>query len=82
MRTLGEIVGFLLILGGVLCTFAGCVVWTMNPERGIIFWLGLALIAFGWILNNTAATKTCPWCSERVKYRALKCKHCGAALAN
>ena len=79
---IGEIVGFLLMLGGVLCTLGGCVVWAVNPNGGIVFWFGLAMITFGWILNHTTATKICPWCSQRINYRSPKCKHCGAALSN
>jgi len=75
----GEIVGVLLIIVGVLCTFVGCIVEIRNPAGGMVFWLGLAMIAFGWTLNYTTATKTCPWCRKRIRYHAGRCKHCGAA---
>jgi tRNA(Ile2) C34 agmatinyltransferase TiaS len=38
----------------------------------------LALAGFG---VSRASTKVCPQCSERVKKDALKCKHCGSAIA-
>jgi uncharacterized membrane protein len=41
-----EIVGILLIIFGVLCTFAGKV-GVRNSDGGIVFWFGPALIAFG-----------------------------------
>jgi len=78
---IGEIVGLFLMLAGVLCTAGGCMVWAINRDGGIVFWFGLAMVAFGWILNHTTATKTCPWCSQRISYRALRCKHCEAALS-
>jgi hypothetical protein len=76
-----EIVGILLIIFGVLCTFAGKV-GVRNSDGGIVFWFGPALIAFGWILNYTSATKRCPWCSKQIRYDARKCKHCGGRLSN
>jgi uncharacterized membrane protein YfcA len=72
MRTLGNIAGFLLILFGVLLALGGCVVGQFNPGGGIMFWFGIVLIVIGLVVSNSAAKKTCPHCSERVKYKAVK----------
>jgi predicted RNA-binding Zn-ribbon protein involved in translation (DUF1610 family) len=77
LRTLGDIVGFLLIILGVLFSLGGCVVSSINSGGGLMLWIGIAMIAVGWVISNAASKKTCPQCSESVKYKALKCKHCG-----
>lgn len=77
MRVLGDIVGLLLVIVGILCTLGGCVVASINPGGYIMLWFGLAMILTGTLLLNVAGKKTCSQCSERVKVKALKCKHCG-----
>lgn len=81
MRTLMDIAGLLIACLGVIMTMVGCLGATVaGPAGGVIFWIGLALIAIGWAVSSTATHKVCPTCRETVKHKALKCKHCGTEL--
>jgi hypothetical protein len=77
MRALFDIAGGLTVALGIFMTLGGCVVGSINSGGYIMFWFGIALIVVGMIVCSAAGKKTCPKCAESVKYKALKCKHCG-----
>jgi len=69
---------FFLILLDVFLSLGGCVVSATHPAGGSMFWTGLVMIIFGWVISHLANTKECPTCRETVKHAALKCEHCGS----
>jgi len=69
--------GVLIALAGAITTLGGCLLGATLPRGGIIFYLGMAMVVLGWMISNAATKKTCPQCAELVKYKAMKCKHCG-----
>ena len=81
MRTIGDIVGLLLIVVGILSVIGGCSISTISPGGGVIFWIGVLFILAGWLISRGASSKTCPHCQERINHKATKCKHCQSALA-
>ena len=70
MRLLIYFFGLLTVTFGVMCTLG-----SVFLGSGILFLLGIALAAVGWM--NSARRKTCPQCKKPVKYKALKCTNCG-----
>jgi hypothetical protein len=79
MRFLGDIFGLLLIACGVLFLITGLI---FGGSFLPVFSVSALFIAGGWAISNSVSTKTCPACAERVKIKAVKCKHCGSDLAN
>ena len=75
MRTLLHVVGLLFIVAGAACLIGGCALLTVN-DAWITFLFGLAMMVIGWVIANAADKKTCPQCSESVKLKALRCRHC------
>jgi hypothetical protein len=75
MRTVADFAGLLLlIIGGFILLFGWMVA---GQSAGFEIFIGILLVAIGLITSYTATHKTCPQCAERVKHKALKCKHCG-----
>lgn len=48
-------------------------------EAGVLLLLVPVFAIVGFVFS-WASTKKCPYCSERVKKDAAKCKHCGSNL--
>jgi hypothetical protein len=82
MRRLTDLFALLLCVVGILFALASCGLGSIGHDAASFsFWLGIALILTGALISRAASLKTCPECAERVKVKALKCKHCGSELA-
>ena len=82
MRKLLDIIGLLLFAGGIWFALGGYVLGTVtaNVAATLTFWIGVAMAVFGAVLSWTATHKYCPKCAETIRYKAIRCKHCGADL--
>lgn len=80
MRTLLDITGGLIVAAGIFWTMGAYILSTLTPMSDNAIWIGILIIMFGCLVCYYSARKTCPQCSERVKVKAVKCKHCGSAL--
>jgi zinc transporter ZupT len=76
MRVLGDIVGILIVVVGVLSVLAG-----LALSSRFYFLLAVALFVVAGLILRAASHKSCPQCAESVKHEALKCKHCGHQFA-
>jgi hypothetical protein len=81
MRTLVDIIGGLFVALGIICVLGGSMVPTVNPGVDIVLWTGVVMILLGWLICYLAGRTTCPQCGGLAKFKALKCKHCGAESA-
>lgn len=80
MRALAGVIGIVFWAGGIIMICA--VVLGEARGSGALLALGAALLITGVIISRSATHKTCPQCAERVRYEALKCKHCGHEFAS
>jgi hypothetical protein len=55
-----------LLLGWTVLGWIVALVWAATAVRGA---------------GATEALRTCPYCAEAIQSEAVKCKHCGSALA-
>ena len=76
MRAFADIIAIVIAGFGLLFMLAGWLV-AGTGAGGFVFILGLIMLAVGVIVSRSVSRKTCPQCADRVKYEALKCKHCG-----
>ena len=76
MRTIIDFGGTILAALGILLALSGYLLsWHPTGFAGMV--VGLPLILIGLVVSDTASKKRCPQCAERVKAKALKCRHCG-----
>jgi hypothetical protein len=76
MRKLADLFGAALVALGILLIAAGYFLYHAHPAGFASFWLGMPLVIIGAITSSAASKKTCPQCAERVRAKALKCRHC------
>lgn len=82
------IIAILFLLGGVAC-------FLLMPFSPLSWLFGIILIIFGGIgfvtsflrglgkgVGEVLTYTECPFCAERIKRKALVCRHCGTNLSN
>jgi len=78
MQTMARIFGFILLLVSAFLFLAAVVCSTLSDgPAGLSTVLGIVMFIIGLMLSRAATRKTCPQCSERIKYAANVCGYCG-----
>ena len=78
MQTMARIFGFTLLLSSVFFFLAAVACSTLSDgPAGLSIILGIVMFTIGLMLSRAAIRKTCPQCSERIKYAATVCHYCG-----
>jgi hypothetical protein len=81
MRKLLDVIGLVLFSLGIFSAVGfAALIYQTGADLNFQFWLSMAVIVVGWMLSSTATKKYCPKCAETIKYKALRCKHCGYDL--
>jgi Uncharacterised protein family UPF0547 len=78
MQTMARIFGFILLLGSAFFFLAAVACSTLSDgPAGFSLILAVVMFIIGLMLSRAATRKTCPQCSERIKYAATVCRYCG-----
>ncbi len=77
LATSGEPEGVMLAAVTVVAVLWG-IIWIIGGLAVIIVWL---VSKSKTKVNQTSATKNCPYCAEEIQVAAIKCKHCGESLS-
>lgn len=78
----GAIVLLNILLGWTVLGWVAALVWAATAVQRRAAGISPALTndELSGLPNAPVETKDCPFCAEKVRFSAVKCRHCGSAL--